>query len=142
MAKRGPKGPSKPLTNDDLQRIISMVRIQCTADEICQVFDMSRDTLNRRLEEHGEENFSTLYKKHRAEGKASLRRAQWQFALAGNPSLLIWLGKNELGQTDQIKQEIDLTARVAEIDYTKLSTEALLELSRLMADANSEDNDV
>ena len=40
-----------------------------------------------------------------SEGKISLRRYQFRQAEKGNASLLIWLGKQYLGQTD--KQEID-----------------------------------
>lgn len=35
------------------------------------------------------------------DGKISLRRAQMKAALNGNASLLIWLGRNCLGQTDK-----------------------------------------
>jgi hypothetical protein len=77
-----------------------MIRIHCTRDEICSVFEMSVTTLNRRLKERGEKNFEALYKKNSAEGKASLRRWQWSCAKKENPTMLIWLGKNELGQND------------------------------------------
>ena len=50
------------------------------------------------------DNFEALYKKHQGEGKASLRRAQWKAAQDGNPTMLVWLGKQMLGQRD--KQEI------------------------------------
>ena len=34
-------------------------------------------------------------------GKATLRRMQWKGAQAGNPTMLIWLGKQLLGQKDR-----------------------------------------
>ena len=36
----------------------------------------------------------------------SLRRKQYEVALSGNPSMLIWLGKNVLGQSDQVQQDV------------------------------------
>jgi hypothetical protein len=94
--------PRKELTDGDFQRLVAMIRIQCTQDEICGVFDMTAETLNTRLEERGEGSFSTLFKKHSDEGKASLRRMQWKAAEAGNPTMLVWLGKNMLGQSDKL----------------------------------------
>ena len=66
---------------------------------------------------------------------------QWKSAEEGNVTAQIWLGKQVLGQTDQVKQQVELTARVETVDYTKLSTETLLELSNAMIDAAPEDND-
>lgn len=142
--KTGPKGPSKPMTSKELGQLVAMIRIHCTRDEICDVLGMSDTTLNRRIAEQGipgVENFEALYQKHAATGKASLRRMQWKSAEDGNVTAQIWLGKQMLGQTDQVKQQVELTARVETVDYTKLSTEALLELSNAMIDAASEDND-
>ena len=107
MAKTGPKGPSKPMTDKDFEQLVGMIRIQCTRDEICNILNMSEDTLNRRIAERGIEgvqNFAALYKKHQGEGHASLRRAQWKAAQDGNPTMLVWLGKQVLGQRD--KQEL------------------------------------
>jgi len=49
-------------------------------------------------------------------GKASLRRTQWKAATGGNSTMMVWLGKNVLGQTD--KQEIE--HNVNEIQGIKL----------------------
>lgn len=142
--KTGPKGPSKPMTDKDLQQLIAMIRIHCTRDEICDVLGMSDTTLNRRIAEQGisgVDNFEALYQKHSATGKASLRRMQWKSAEDGSVTAQIWLGKQVLGQTDQIKQQVEVAARIETIDYTKLSTEALLEISKAITDAAPEDND-
>lgn len=100
--------PRKELTDKEFQQLVAMMRIHCTQDEICGVLDMTAETLNTRLEERGEISFSTLLKKHSAEGKASLRRMQWKNAEAGNVTMQIWLGKNELGQSD--RQQLDHTS--------------------------------
>lgn len=105
MAKTGPKGPSKPMSDKEFRQLVEMIRIQCTRNEICGILNMSEDTLNRRIKERGEENFAALYKKHSGEGKASLRRLQWQAAEAGNPTMLVWLGKNMLDQRDKVEQD-------------------------------------
>lgn len=104
--KKNPVGrPKKQLTEEEYSRLIEMIRIQCTQAEICRIYKMDEDTLNRIISERGDaENFSELYKKNQDEGKASLRRMQWKAAEGGNPTMLVWLGKQVLGQRD--KQEI------------------------------------
>lgn len=95
------------MTDKEFEQLVNMIRIQCTRDEICDILNMSETTLNRRIKEQGIEglyNFEALYKKHQGEGRASLRRAQWKAAQEGNPTMLVWLGKQMLGQKD--KQEL------------------------------------
>jgi hypothetical protein len=104
MTKTGPKGPSKPMTDKEFEQLVNMIRVLCTAEEICGILGISEDTLGRRIEERqieGARNFAELYKKHSGEGKASLRRAQWKAAQDGNPTMLVWLGKQMLGQRDK-----------------------------------------
>lgn len=96
--------PRKVLTDEDWDKLINMIRIQCTQEEICGIFGMDHKTLNRIIKERGGEGFSQLYKRHQDEGKASLRRAQWKAAQDGNPTMLIWLGKQMLGQKDKVEQ--------------------------------------
>ena len=41
----------------------------------------------------------------RDQGRATLRRLQWQRAHAGSDTMLIWLGKQMLGQRDKAELE-------------------------------------
>jgi len=95
--------PRKVMTDADWDKLINMIRIQCTQDEICGIFGMDHKTLDRIIKERGEGGFSHLFKKHSDEGRASLRRAQWKAAQDGNPTMLVWLGKQMLGQTDKMQ---------------------------------------
>ena len=72
--------------------------LQCTQNEIASFLGVSVDTLLRRKE------FCELHKKGMEEGRMSLRRLQWKKAQDGNTTMLIWLGKQYLGQSD--KQEL------------------------------------
>ena len=95
MGKGDPKGGRPPfeLSAEDYQKIIAMIRIQCTQEEICGVYGVTDKTLNIALKAHGDLGFSELFKKHQDQGRASLRRSQWKAADAGNPTMLVWLGK-------------------------------------------------
>ena len=52
------------------------------------------------------------YERGKSEGAVSLKRAQFDTAVAGNTAMLIWLGKNRLGQADKIesKNETEITS--------------------------------
>jgi hypothetical protein len=89
-----------------------------TAEEIADRLNMSVPTLEARLKERGYLNFLEFRKKHFAAGKLSLRRRQLLAAQEGNPTMLIWLGKNWLGQSDKINLDakIDATVDVGGVD--------------------------
>ena len=54
-----------------------------------------------------------------AQGRMSLRRAQLNIALKGNPTMLIWAGKQLLGQSD--KQQLQHTgANGGPMEYRNL----------------------
>ena len=82
-----------------------LCRIQCTQAEIADVLGCSVDTLERAVKREKSSSFAELYKKEAAQGKMSLRRAQYRVAIGGdgrqpNTAMLIWLGKQYLGQKD------------------------------------------
>jgi hypothetical protein len=72
--------------------VYRLANIGCTDREIALWFDMSESTLRY--------NFSEILEKGREDLKQSLRRAQLKLALNGNAVMLIWLGKNILGQQE------------------------------------------
>jgi bifunctional pyridoxal-dependent enzyme with beta-cystathionase and maltose regulon repressor activities len=96
--------PAFILTDEQFKTIEGMARIQCTQVEICDIFDVTEKTLNLALKKHSGITFSQLIKKNLSHGKASLRRSQWKLATDKlNPTMLIWLGKQHLGQKDQVE---------------------------------------
>jgi len=119
MSKGG--RPKIEITDKQWEQVINMIRIHCTREEVCRLLGgIDEKTLNRIVRDRGEDSFSLLYEKHQSEGKASLRRAQWKLAVDElNPTMLIWLGKNVLGQMD--KQELTGSLTVTlEDDSAKL----------------------
>ena len=46
--------------------------------------------------------FVEVLERGKAIGRAKLQRLQWQSAIAGSDTMLIWLGKNGLGQRDKM----------------------------------------
>ena len=72
--------------------VYKLAELGCTNKEIAEWFMIKEDTLNY--------NFCDYLTKARAGMKRRLRSVQLQTALAGNATLLIWLGKQYLGQSD------------------------------------------
>lgn len=93
--------PSIVFTEKEWHTIDQLCSIQCTGEEIAGVLDVDYDTLNARIKEKFSIGFSDYYKRKSSRGKMSLRRKQHEIALSGNPTMLIWLGKQYLGQKDK-----------------------------------------
>lgn len=104
-----------PLKEIDFEQFDRLAQIQCTLTEIAAFFKVSEDTIEARVKETKGVNFSEYYKHASAGGKSSLRRAQFKAALGGNTGMLIWLGKQYLGQKD--RQEVDVS-RVQPLEVT------------------------
>ncbi len=79
--------------------------ILCIKKEICSVLDCNEQTLTRWCKDTYKQGFADVYNRLSAGGKISLRRKQYEIAIAGNVSMLIFLGKNYLGQSDKIENK-------------------------------------
>ena len=100
MATKKKKSVGRPKKyNLDTKQVEQLAGFGCTDTEIASFFDISRTTLER--------NYEHYLTKGREEGKIRLRQYQWASAKKGNVAMLIWLGKQLLGQSD--KQEITTT---------------------------------
>jgi len=94
----------RPRIKIDYKQVEQLAAMQCTDEEIAAVLGVERSTIKRRKKDDDE--FCTAYKKGKERGKASLRRMQFKVAEGGNATMLIWLGKQYLGQSDKTQQEI------------------------------------
>lgn len=106
MAKTGRSskpGPKPKIIDWDM--FDKLCEIQCTQSEIAHCFDISVDTLQRRIaEEKGD--FAAYYEQKKDAGKRSLRRKMFEVASTGNVTMLIWLSKNWLNFTDKTEEII------------------------------------
>ena len=99
----------RPKKKIDYNIVEELSNIQCTQEEIASVLNISVRTLQR------DEEFCRIYKNGMDKGKQSLRRMQWSAAKEGNTTMLVWLGKQYLGQSD--KQNV--TNEITSGDFTK-----------------------
>ncbi len=97
--KRKKTNRGRPRKEIDFQLFENMCAIQCTLEEIAMMFDVSEDTIERRVKEHYGKSFNEVFKKKRVTGLISLRRSQFNLAKK-NHIMAIHLGKLYLGQKD------------------------------------------
>lgn len=101
----------RPRKQIDPEQVRALAGIGCTHEEIAAVLKCSPDTLTRR--------FADALKEGKEHAKASLRRMQWQAAENGNVAMLIWLGKQLLGQRDY--QRLEHSGEIARRHVTELT---------------------
>ena len=75
------------------EEVEKLAALWCTYNEMADWFEIPVETLKY--------NFRDEIAKGRSKTKQALRRAQIGLALNGNVAMLIWLGKNILGQSDK-----------------------------------------
>lgn len=94
----------------------------CTKREIAGVIAVSEDTLDRAIKRTFGSNFAAYFEQKSAAARVSLRHRQYEAAMAGNIGMLIWLGKQWLGQTEKVEQ-VNVSDPLAElvIEFRKRS---------------------
>jgi hypothetical protein len=98
MARRG---TAASINLAELEKLAAM---QCTDEEIAAWFNVSTRTIERRRKSPV---FAETICRGKARGRISLRRAQLKILEQGNATMGIWLGKQYLGQADQIDVNTD-----------------------------------
>jgi len=77
--------------------------IWANQDYCCEKLGVNTDTLTKKIKEKYRMGFSEYKRKRQEPMRVNLMKKQYDVAIAGNVTMLIWLGKQYLGQSD--KQE-------------------------------------
>ena len=113
MKKHAGGRPRKQIDQIEFEKLCEL---QCTKEEICGFFDITDKTLDAWCKRTYSASFSDVFKAKRGRGKVALRRWQMQAAQKGNTSMLIFLGKNYLAQTDAMRVEANVAdGRLADL---------------------------
>lgn len=94
----------RPPIEIDQKQFENLCGLQCTKEEIADFFGCSEDTIDRWCIRTYEKSFAVIFREKRSNGKISLRRKQWKLA-DKSAAMAIFLGKNILGQTDNVVVE-------------------------------------
>lgn len=93
----------RPPAKIDPVELEKLCAMQATDIELAHWFKVSVSTIDRIKRKPAT---LLIMQRGKAMGCISLRRKQMQVAEAGNVTMLIWLGKQLLGQRDQIDSQI------------------------------------
>jgi len=121
----------------DKEQVQALARLGCTWDEIADVLGVARSTLGKNMKT--DKGVRDAYERGIAEGDVSIRRAQYDSAMQGKTAMLIWLGKNRLGQTDRIetKNETEITGGTGALEQLNSQLSRLAERSRQDRDSSN-----
>lgn len=90
--------------------MLEALSIWGTAEFCAEKLSISPDTLDRRLKEKYDHGFAEYKRKRQEPMRVNLMKKQYDTAMQGNVTMLIWLGKQYLGQSD--KQEAQITGKI------------------------------
>lgn len=94
----------------DWQKVADMCAAGAHSTSIAHQFGINADTLCKRMAKELGTDFTSFRATHFERGNDILRVKQFEVAAKGDKSLLVWLGKQRLGQRD--KQDIN-----AQVNY-------------------------
>jgi hypothetical protein len=96
---------ARPKANIDWQKVDNYLKAQCDGAGIAGILGIHPNTLYEACQEKNKISFSEYSAIKKGEGKELLRARQFQVAMEGDKTMLVWLGKQYLLQQD--KSEID-----------------------------------
>jgi hypothetical protein len=113
---------SRPEIPINWEEVDYMLKCGCLGTEIAAVFCMHPKSFYKRVEDKFEMTFTEYSQEKRAIGEKALRQKQYEKAMGltetGDNTLLIWLGKNRLGQRNEDKMTVVTQEQQATLDKT------------------------
>jgi hypothetical protein len=100
----------RPKTEIDLEVLEELAHDGCVNAEIAAFFGITERALEIRFAKEKELRDAKL--RGLLKGNVSLRRAQMAAALRFDKTMMVWLGKQRLGQTDKIETDSKIAATV------------------------------
>lgn len=109
---RGPRRKSL-----DWDKIEELLNADCKTTDIAAAFGVSDDTIRRRCKEDLNIDYTSFCQQKKAEGDNILRNVQYKLAKEGNVAMLVWLGKQRLGQSDKTETEHSFKGKGLKIGF-------------------------
>ncbi len=110
MGRPKVKTAGRPEVLIDWGKVTNYIKAQCDAVGIAGILGICPDTLYNRCKSDNNMDYSAFSAQKKSEGKELLRAKQFQTAMEGDKTMLVWLGKQYLSQRD--KAEIDHTVKI------------------------------
>lgn len=103
----GKPNNGRPPKYAKLSQIRSLAAIDCTEREIAYIVGMNPDTFTDLKKNNP--IVAEVIASGRCEGDGSIRRKQHEVAMRGDTTMLKWLGKNRLNQSERILQHTEIS---------------------------------
>lgn len=103
---------ARPKLDIDEAQVYKLAKLGATNVDIGYVLGCDEAQIRRR--------FAESVAKGRAERRNELRTWQWKAAEEGNISMLIWLGKQYLGQADKVETKDKTESRISPEDQLNM----------------------
>lgn len=110
------KKMGRPKTRIDVKQFEKLCQLQCTLTEIAGFFECSEDTIENWCWRTFNMTFSDVFRQKRSGGLISLRRNQFRLS-EKNATMAIFLGKNYLGQKENVMSDDDIVAEDIDAVY-------------------------
>lgn len=120
-----PEGKFRPVKPIDWKLVDTLLMSGCTGVEIASHFDMHPITFYQRVEQQYGTSFTNYSSEKKSRGDSLLRHKQYEIAIKGDKTMLVWLGKNRLGQKENEERnsvapnDTYLTTIIAELKSMK-----------------------
>lgn len=117
------RGAGRPKAEIDFEVVKKLSAMFAKDYEIAGFFGLSLGCISNMRKNNPE--FKAAFDAGRAQGRLNLRRKQLERANEGSDTMLIWLGKNELGQGDK---------NISDDEYEEGQTHGVLAVAAALPD--------
>lgn len=108
---------ARPVKTVDMEKLARVCQYPLTNEDIAAILDLSVDTITRAVKKE----YGLGFAEYKAQKQSSMRftilAKQLEVAKSGNVAMLIFLGKQYLGQSD--KQEASIAVSQIKINKTE-----------------------
>jgi len=91
----------------DWNLVEKLLTTGCSGMEIAAHIGIHFETLYERCSKDKGMSFSELAQEKKRKGVSLLRAKQFDLAMKGDRTMLVWLGKNRMGQAEKVEQKIE-----------------------------------
>jgi hypothetical protein len=107
---------ARPRKVVDFEKLSRICQYPMTNEDIAAIMDLSVDTIYRAIKSNYGIDFAEYKQQKQSSLRFTLLAKQIEVAKSGNVSMLIWLGKQYLGQSDKVESRSET---VNEVKITK-----------------------
>lgn len=108
---------NKPI---DWKKVENLIVHGCSGVQIAATLGMHPETLYDRCLKENKRHYSEYSHEFWEKGNAQLHAKQFQMAMKGDKTLMVWLGKNRLKQSDKIESTVDAKVEVSQKAFLEI----------------------